>query len=211
MVHIGHDQYAARAFTNDGADVAGLYAETPAPAKAGFVLRDGKAIALETRPETIRVRKTGSPSPRPARSRSASPSCPATARCWTTSCRNRFRPSLPKRRLAIARSVPVRHARPRALASLATITSWAGFVANADDWEVGAQNTVFADVGGDVGYLATGRFPHRPWADAEFDAIRPLPGDGSAESRATPISMTSARSTIRHGASSPRPMPTRPD
>ncbi len=179
MVHIGHNQHAAWAFTNYGADVGDLYRETRAPGRRDAVMRDGAPLLLETRREVIRVRPAG---------RAVAEAAEVTLDVKVVPGHGAIlNDVLPQPLPLLFGDTPISYrwigAGPtreaQALAGLATISDWQDFVANADDWEVGAQNTVFAGAGGDIGYLATGRFPQRPWASRDLDAIRPLPGDGS--------------------------------
>lgn len=181
MVHIGHNTHAAWAFTNYGADVGDLYRETRVPGRRDQVLRHGQPVQIEFRQEPIRVRPPGQPVAAAVEVLLEVGVVPGHGPI--------LNPVLPDPLPILFAETPISYRwlgagstrEAQALAGLATIRNWADFVANAADWEVGAQNTIFAGVGGDVGYLATGRFPHRPWAGPDLDAIGPLPGDGSAE------------------------------
>lgn len=51
-------------------------------------------------------------------------------------------------------------------------TNWEEFRAAASKWDVAAQNLVYADIGGNIGYQATGEIPVRP----NSDGLRPLSG-----------------------------------
>ena len=66
----------------------------------------------------------------------------------------------------------------QALGSLWQVRNWQDYQRTVDDWHVGAQNTVFAGVGGDIGYIASGLFPSRPWL-AQHNPIEPLPATGA--------------------------------
>jgi penicillin amidase len=56
--------------------------------------------------------------------------------------------------------------------SINLATNWEEFRAAAAMWDVAAQNLVYADIAGNIGYQSTGEIPVRPGSDG----LRPLPG-----------------------------------
>jgi penicillin amidase len=54
---------------------------------------------------------------------------------------------------------------------------WSGFKAALAHWGAATLNFVYADVGGDIGWIAAGRAPVRP----NWDGLTPVPGDGRYE------------------------------
>jgi len=57
--------------------------------------------------------------------------------------------------------------------------SWREFLAALNRWGAPAENQVFADVDGNIGYKPAGLFPRR----VNFDGLLPVPGDGRYEWR----------------------------
>lgn len=55
--------------------------------------------------------------------------------------------------------------------------NWDQFLAALNRWGAPAENQVYADVDGNIGYRAVGYFPRRE----TFDGLLPVPGDGSHE------------------------------
>ena len=56
-------------------------------------------------------------------------------------------------------------------------TNWREFVAALNRWGTPAENQVYADVDGNIGYKPAGTFPRRP----NWDGLLPVPGDGRYE------------------------------
>lgn len=179
MVQIGHNGNAAWSFTNLGADVGDLYEETLNDDETA-VLRDGREIALVDRTERIRVRREGQSIADADEIALELQDVPGHGPI--------LNPVLPDPLplLFANRTISYRwvgyepNPTAQALANLTQVLDWSSFVANASEWQVGGQNTVFAGVSGDIGYRATSLLPGRPWIE-QFSPIEPLPGDGSAE------------------------------
>ncbi len=58
-----------------------------------------------------------------------------------------------------------------------TAGDWAGFKDALSHWGAATLNFVYADTGGDIGWIAEGRAPVRP----NWDGLMPVPGDGRYE------------------------------
>jgi len=56
-------------------------------------------------------------------------------------------------------------------------SNWREFLAALNRWGAPAENQVFADVEGNIGYKPAGLFPRRP----NWDGLLPVPGDGAFE------------------------------
>ena len=56
-------------------------------------------------------------------------------------------------------------------------SNWREFLAALNRWGAPAENQVFADVDGNIGYKPAGLFPRRP----NWDGLLPVPGDGAFE------------------------------
>jgi len=62
-------------------------------------------------------------------------------------------------------------------ASYLTASDWTGFKAALDHWGAASLNFVYADTGGNIGWIAEGKAPVRP----NWDGLMPVPGDGRYE------------------------------
>jgi penicillin amidase len=58
-----------------------------------------------------------------------------------------------------------------------TASDWTGFKAALDHWGAASLNFVYADTGGNIGWIAEGKAPVRP----NWDGLLPVPGDGRYE------------------------------
>ena len=181
-VVIGHNERIAWGFTNLGPDVTDLYLE-----QVDGDERRGRRHGWEPLDHP-----QGDASRSPAATPVRSPSAPAsTARCSPTAerrarveRRQRRRPVGDRRhpptggdRLATpyaSRCAGPRWTRPhgRRVFALNRAGNWAEFRAAAALFEVPAQNIVYADVDGNIGYQAPGRIPVRGKGDGTL-ARRP--------------------------------------
>ena len=157
-VIIGHDQRIAWGFTNLGPDVADLYLER---VSGGTYEYEGRQEPLRTRTEQIKV----------AGSR------PVTITVRAT----RHGPLLSDtmddaRRAGNGLAVALRWTAldpgrtADAIVRLNTARNWEDFRAAARSFEVPAQNLIYADVDGDIGYQAPGRIPVRTSGDGTWPA-----------------------------------------
>jgi penicillin amidase len=62
-------------------------------------------------------------------------------------------------------------------AAYLTASDWSGFKAALDHWGAASLNFVYADTGGNIGWVAEGKAPVRP----NWDGLLPVPGDGRYE------------------------------
>ncbi|MEP6690776.1 MAG: penicillin acylase family protein [Gemmatimonadaceae bacterium] len=62
--------------------------------------------------------------------------------------------------------------------SIDRATDWAGFLAAAARWRLPTENLVYADVDGNIGWVAAGLMPVRHWS-----GLLPVPGEGGYEWR----------------------------
>jgi len=180
-VIIGHNQKVAWGFTNLGPDVADLYVEKVTGDSYEY---NGKAVPLTVRNERIRVAGadpvtleiratahgpivsglTGTAFPDiasgyPDAAGMAAPTTPGTE----------FQLSLEWTALRPGNTAS-------AIFALNTATDWAGFRAAAQAFDVPAQNLLYADVDGNIGYQAPGTIPIRTTGDGTV----PVPGWSSA-------------------------------
>ncbi|MBB1261956.1 penicillin acylase family protein, partial [Streptomyces alkaliterrae] len=170
-VVIGHNQDISWGLTNLGADVTDLYLEK---IQDGKVLYDGRYVDYETRRETIKV--AGG----------------ADRKITVRSTRNG--PLVSDRNVQLGRvgdHAPVKGAAPDrgkgyavslrwtaltpgrtmdAVFKLNRATDFESFRAAARDFEVPAQNLIYADTEGNIGYQMPGRIPVRGKGDGRYPA-----------------------------------------
>lgn len=60
--------------------------------------------------------------------------------------------------------------------SINRATDWSSFLAAADRWKLPTENLVYADVDGNIGWIAAGLMPKRHWS-----GLLPVPGTGGYE------------------------------
>jgi penicillin amidase len=157
-VIIGHNQRVAWGFTNLGPDVTDLYLEK---VTGGTYEYEGRQEPLRTRQEQIKV---------------------AGAKAVTITVRaTRHGPLLSDtlddaRRAGNGMAVALRWTAldpgrtADALILLDTARNWTEFRTAAQSFEVPAQNLVYADVDGNIGYQAPGRVPVRTEGDGRWPA-----------------------------------------
>ncbi|MFY9315039.1 MAG: penicillin acylase family protein [Burkholderiales bacterium] len=165
-VILGRNERLAWGFTNTGPDVQDLFIEK-LDASGGYLAPDGPR-AFQTVDEVIRV-KGGEPERLRVRisrhgpvisdvvraAQDASPRGHVIAFSWTALAED-------DRTLQAA----LKFARTR---------EWDGFLAAARDFQTPQQNVVYADVEGNIGFVAAGRVPHRlPTNDLK--GMAPAPG-----------------------------------
>ena len=176
-VIIGHTQRIAWGMTNLGPDVTDFYLEQLTP--DGGYLRDGKTVPLETRQETIQV----------------AGSAPVTITVRTTNNGPLLSDVIDTvqqagQRAPVAKTAPSRGSGYAvalkwtaltpghdmdAVFAVDTATDFDSFRKAVQELDVPAQNFVYADIDGNIGYQAPGRIPQRrPDLPTE-----PVPGDGT--------------------------------
>jgi penicillin G amidase len=169
-VIIGHNQRIAWGFTNLGPDVTDLYLERVV---GGRVEYDGRFQDVATRTETIRVRG-GRDVPITVRSTRHGPLLSDVVAAVADAGRDASAPRADDVTYDAALSwtalTPGRTA--DAVFALDRATDWKSFREGAARFEVPAQNLVYADVDGNIGYQAPGRVPVRKGYDGRW----PVPG-----------------------------------
>ena len=178
-VVIGHNDRVAWGFTNLGPDVSDLYLEQ---VRGDTYLADGQWRPMRTRRETIRV-AGAAPVTITVRSTrngpvlsdqdsglrgigAAAPVDPSgTQTPAATAADPAYAVSLRWTALDPGRTMD-------ALFTLDAARGWADFRAAASQFEVPAQNLVYADVDGNIGYQAPGKIPVRGRGDGRW----PVPG-----------------------------------
>ena len=165
-VILGHNERIAWGFTNTGPDVQDLYIEK-LDAAGGYVAPDGPR-PFQVVEETIRV-KGGEPERLRVRisrhgpvisdvSRTAQDEAPrghVIAFAWTALAED-------------DRSL-------QAAVKLARARDWGGFLDAARDFHSPQQNIVYADIDGNIGFIAAGRVPLRK-PDNDLKGMAPAPG-----------------------------------
>jgi penicillin amidase len=157
---IGHNQRVAWGFTNLGPDVSDFYLEK---VRAASYQRDGRYVPLRQRTETIRVaggKDVGITVRETVHGPILSDVVPNVAKAGVTAPvagrpdGGRYDVSLAWTGLRPARTAD-------AIFALDTAQSFPQFQAAARDFAVPAQNLVYADVDGHIGYQAPGQIPVR--------------------------------------------------
>ena len=160
-VVIGHNANVAWGFTNLGPDVTDLYLEKVA---GGKWLYDGKYRPLTTRQEKILVRD-GEDFDLTVRSTRHGPLLSDVSKELSTVGANADAPDGPSRDNGFAVALQWTALTPAptadAIFGLDTASDWTEFRAAAAEFGVPAQNLVYADTAGHIGYQAPGRIPVR--------------------------------------------------
>jgi penicillin amidase len=167
-VALGHNARIAWGATNVGPDVQDLVLETGDPANPDRYLHDGESLPFEVRHEEIKV-KGGEPVGLEVRSTVHGPilngvddrlaDAPLMALRWAATIE-------PDRTI-------------EAVLGLNTAANFDDFRASLSLYGAPAQNFVYADVDGHIGYQLPGYIPIRSNPDDRGD--RPVPGDGTNE------------------------------
>src|SRR5262249_15265706 len=164
-VIIGHNSRIAWGLTSLEPDVQDLFLEKTDPGNPSRYFHAGAWRTFEKRAETIRVRG-GPDETLVVRSSVHGPivtdvlegarrlGVPAVALRWT--------------------ALDPKDSTTEAFLGLATAANWSEFLAAASRLAAPAQNLVYADVDGHIGYTASGVVPIRPRADGTL----PVPGTG---------------------------------
>ena len=170
---IGHNRTIAWGFSNLGADVTDLYLEK---VRGDTYRYAGQSLPLTTRQETFTVAGRDKPVTITVRSTRHGPLLSDVSRSVARvgeSARVATR-APPGRRYAVAlRWTALRPGRTAdALFGIDRASSWTEFRAAARSFEVPAQNMVYADRAGHIGYQAPGRIPVRRTGHGAW----PVPG-----------------------------------
>ncbi|MFC1413842.1 penicillin acylase family protein [Streptacidiphilus sp. N1-12] len=179
-VVIGHNQSISWGFTNLGADVQDLYLEQVT--SPDTYLLDGKQVAFKTRTVTLKV--AGGPD-QTVTVRSTADGMPIISD-HSTEEQNVGQDApvsgnAPARGGGYAIALKWTALTPSntmdSVFELDRATDFKGFQAAARDFAVPAQNLIYADTQGNIGYQAPGQIPIRPAGD---DGTYPQPGWSSA-------------------------------
>ncbi|MGN9840880.1 penicillin acylase family protein [Nonomuraea sp. H19] len=171
-VVIGHTDKIAWGFTNLGPDVADLFLEK---VDGDTYLYKGEQVKLETRQEQIKV-AGGAPVTITVKSTVHGP--------LINEVIDSARPSGEANAVALQWTALTPGRTADAIFALNRATDWQEFKAAAALFEVPAQNLVYADTTGKIGYQAPGRIPVRDKGDGTW----PVPGwTGEYDWRAAPI------------------------
>jgi penicillin amidase len=162
-VIIGHNDKIAWGFTNLGPDATDLYLER---LDGDGYLYDGKKHAFTSRKETIKV-SGGSPVTITVRSTVHGPILSGGAYDTVAKSRRTSAGDVPGGKYALSLQwtalTPGRTA--ESIFTLDRATDWNGFRTAASQFDVPAQNLIYADTKGDIGYQAPGRIPIRKHGD----------------------------------------------
>jgi len=173
-VVIGHNKDISWGFTNLGADVTDLYLEKVTGPDTYQV--DGKDVSFQTRKETIKV---AGGDPRTITVRTTRDGLPLISD-QSEEQRNvgKYAPadSAPDRAAGYGVAMQWTALTPGrtmdAVFKLDRAANWADFQGAAADFAVPAQNLIYADTKGNIGYQAPGAIPTRAKGDGTF----PVPG-----------------------------------
>jgi penicillin G amidase len=169
-VIIGHNARIAWGLTSLEPDVQDLYLEKTDPADPGRYFHDGAWRRFETRTETVRVRggrdvvfqvrsSVHGPIVTDVLDGARSLGSPAVALRWT--------------------GLDPDDTTSDAFAGINAAANWTEFLAAASRLRAPAQNLIYADVDGHIGYTAAGAIPIRP----RSDGLLPVSGEGADDWR----------------------------
>lgn len=179
-VVIGHNQQIAWGFTNLGPDVTDLYLEQ---VEGKTYLYAGKQRPLQMRDEEIKVRGRSKPFRFTVRSTKHGPLLSDVSSELSTVGANAPNGSgAPDRGNGYAVALQWTALTPSrtmdAVFELDRATDWQGFRRAASDFAVPAQNMVYADRAGNIGYQAPGQIPIRKSGNTgDYPALGWLPAD----------------------------------
>ena len=165
-VILGHNERIAWGFTNTGPDVQDLYIEK-LDAAGGYLAPEGRR-AFQVIEETIRVKGAAPEKLRVRISRHG----PVISDVLRTA-----RDAAPRGHvIAFAWTALAEDDRTmQAALKFARAREWQGFLAAARDFQSPQQNIVYADIEGNIGFVAAGRVPVRKPAN-DLKGLAPAPG-----------------------------------
>jgi penicillin amidase len=162
-VIIGHNQSIAWGFTNLGPDVTDLYLEKVSDKGYSY---DGKVVPFTTRKETIEV-AGGKPVTITVRSTNHGPIVSGGAYDTIAKSHRTASGGIPGGKYALSlewTALTPGHT-AEAIFALDRATDWQGFRGAAKLFDVPAQNLIYADTKGNIGYQAPGSIPIRKQGD----------------------------------------------
>jgi len=178
-VVIGHNQQIAWGFTNLGPDVVDLYLEK---VRGKDYLYDGKWLPLSTRKETVKVFGAKPVTFTVRATRHGPLLSDVSAQLSTVGADAPVTAGAPSRGNGYAVAIDWTALTPNrtadALFEIDRATDWQQFRAGAADFAVPAQNLVYADRAGNIGYQAPGMIPIRKSGNnGDYPAEGWLPAD----------------------------------
>ncbi|MDP6832442.1 MAG: penicillin acylase family protein [Alphaproteobacteria bacterium] len=167
-VVLGRNDHIAWGFTNTEPDVQDLYFEKLDPADGNKYLTPGGSVAFEVREEVIKVKDAANVVMQ-VRSTRHGPVLSDAHRGAAA--------ILPKGYVLALSWTALRDddLTPQAGVELARAENWVDFVAAMSNFHAPQQNVVYADVRGNIGYLAPGRIPVRA-GENRVMGVMPQPG-----------------------------------
>ena len=169
VVVLGHNGHAAWGFTNAGPDVQDLFVEQVDPTDPSRYLAPGGPRAFEVRRERIRVKDADDVTLEVRESRHG----PILDDAWSAADRH----AGAGRVFALAwTALREDDLTLQAALGLARARGWESFVANVRDLHSPQQNITYADVNGDIGFLAPGLIPIRNRGGEARPGTMPRPG-----------------------------------
>jgi penicillin amidase len=168
-VVIGHNDHIAWGFTNEGPDSMDLYVERVDPADPNRYEVDGSWEQMEVRTETIDV-AGGDPVEVEVRSTRHGPVISGVFGAADDFGDGGI-VEVPDPHVLALRWTALEPSRiVDTILGLGTARDWAEFRVAVSYWDIAAQNVVYADVDGNIGYQATGRVPVRSRGDGRYPA-----------------------------------------
>jgi penicillin amidase len=160
---IGHNDHIAWGFTNLGPDVTDLYLEKLSGTGYEY---DGKVVPFTTRKETIKV-AGGDPVTITVRSTVHGPIVSGGDYDTIVKSHRASHGDIPGGRYALSLewTALTPGSTAESIFTLDRATDWQGFRDAARQFDVPAQNLIYADTNGDIGYQAPGRIPVRRQGD----------------------------------------------
>ena len=169
VVVLGHNGHVAWGFTNAGPDVQDLFVEQVDPTDPSRYLAPGGPRAFDVRRERVLVRDGDDVTLEVRESRHG----PILDDAWSAADHH----AGAGRVFALAwTALREDDLTLQAGLGLAHVWDWESFVANARDFHSPQQNITYADVNGDIGYLAPGLIPIRNRRGEERPGTMPRPG-----------------------------------
>jgi penicillin G amidase len=163
-VVIGHNDRIAWGFTNVGPDVQDIYIEKINPAQPNQYEVNGAWVEMQSVEETILV-AGGQPVTITVRTTRHGPVLWEDEEVIQKFAQESGVPLPEQYRLALRWTALDPSSTFPALWKIDTARNWDEFRAAAKDWDVPAQNFVYADVDGNIGYQMPGRIPIRAGGD----------------------------------------------
>jgi len=153
-VILGHNDRIAWGFTTTGADVYDVFIERPDPKDPTRYLSPDGSAPFATRTETIKVRGAADVTFVTRATRHGPVISDAMGAQTAGDVLALSYPAVYRRDTTAAAMFELNHAR-----------DWEGFLAALSDWQAPMQNIVYADVDGNIGFIAPGLIPRRKSGD----------------------------------------------